>query len=92
MSPSWRRRSMRRSLWAAVLALQADSSWPLSCSCVVSLSAWCHCTRASLVAVVRKEAEPARKAGREALAAHDVAKLARHEERLVTALNAAFDS
>ena len=47
--------------------------------------------RASLVSAVRKEAEGARTAGRTALAAHDAAKLARREERLVTALNAAVD-
>ena len=47
--------------------------------------------RSSLVAAVRKEAEPARAAGRTALSEHDAAKLARREERLVTALNAAVD-
>ena len=47
--------------------------------------------RSSLVAAVRKEAEPARAAGRKALAEHDAAKMARREERLVTALNAAVD-
>ena len=47
--------------------------------------------RASLVAAVRKEAEHARSEGRKALAEHDAAKLARREERLVMALNAAVD-
>ena len=47
--------------------------------------------RASLVSAVRKEAEHARTAGRKALADHNEAKLARREERLVTALNAAVD-
>ena len=47
--------------------------------------------RASLVSAVRKEADSARKAGREALAEHDAAKLARREERLIIALNAAVD-
>jgi len=47
--------------------------------------------RASLVSAVRKEAENARSEGRKALAEHDAAKLARREERLITALNAAVD-
>ena len=47
--------------------------------------------RASLVSAVRKEADPARVEGRTALAEHDADKLARREERLVTALNAAVD-
>ena len=47
--------------------------------------------RASLVSAVRKEAEHARTEGRKALAEHDAAKLARREERLITALNAAVD-
>ena len=57
---------------------------------------WCNALmtdelRASLVSAVRKEAEPARKEGRKALAAHDEHQLARREERLITALNAAVD-
>ena len=47
--------------------------------------------RSSLVSAVRKEAEHARSEGRKALTEHDVAKLARREERLITALNAAVD-
>lgn len=47
--------------------------------------------RSSLVSAVRKEAAPARAAGRTALIEHDAAKLARREQRLVTALNAAVD-
>ena len=47
--------------------------------------------RSSLVSTVRKEAEHARSEGRKALIEHDAAKLARREERLITALNAAVD-
>jgi len=47
--------------------------------------------RVSLVAAVRKHAETARVEGRTALAAHDEAKLARREERVIMLLNAAVD-
>ena len=41
--------------------------------------------------LLTKEAEHARSEGRKALIEHDAAKLARREERLITALNAAVD-